>query len=78
VVPGVAFDLRGARLGRGRGWYDRALARYPAGTRLGLAYEFQVVPALPEAPWDVRMHALVTEARLIGEAAGASRAHKED
>jgi 5-formyltetrahydrofolate cyclo-ligase len=78
LVPGVAFDLHGARLGRGRGWYDRALARYPAATRLGLAYEFQVVPDLPEAPWDVRMHALVTEARLIGEAPGTARAQKED
>jgi 5-formyltetrahydrofolate cyclo-ligase len=77
LVPGVAFDVRGARLGRGRGWYDRALARHPAGIRLGLAYEFQVVPALPEAPWDVRMHALVTEGRLIGEPPDTARAQKE-
>jgi len=77
LVPGVAFDPRGVRLGRGRGWYDRVLARYPAATRLGLAYEFQVLPALPEAPWDVRMHALVTEARLIGEPFVAARAEKE-
>jgi 5-formyltetrahydrofolate cyclo-ligase len=67
LVPGVAFDVRGVRLGRGRGWYDRALARYAGGIRLGLAYEFQVVPALPEAPWDVRMHAVVTESRMIGD-----------
>ena len=77
LVPGVAFDVRGARLGRGRGWYDRALARYPAATRLGLAYDFQVLPALPEAPWDVRMHALVTESRLIGELRDTARAQKE-
>jgi 5-formyltetrahydrofolate cyclo-ligase len=66
LVPGLAFDLRGVRLGRGNGWYDRALARYPDGVRIGLAYDFQVVPSLPEAPWDVRMHAVATEARLIG------------
>ena len=67
VVPGVAFDERGVRLGRGDGWYDRALARHPAGDRIGLAYDFQVVSRLPEAPWDVRMHAVVTDARLIAE-----------
>lgn len=64
LVPGVAFDARGGRLGRGAGWYDRALARH-RGTRVGLAYEFQVVPELPQAGWDVRMHAVATEARLV-------------
>jgi len=68
LVPGVAFDARGVRLGRGVGWYDRALARHPRGIRIVLAYEFQVVPSLPEAPWDVRMHAIVTEAGVIGAA----------
>ena len=77
LVPGVAFDPRGVRLGRGQGWYDRALASYPAATRVGLAYEFQVVPALPEAPWDVRMHAVVTEARVIGAGSDMPRAQKE-
>ena len=66
LVPGVAFDVQGVRLGRGRGWYDRAFACHPAGIRVGLAYDFQVVPALPEAPWDVRMHAVVTESRVVG------------
>ena len=66
LVPGVAFDGRGVRLGRGVGWYDRALGQHPRGTRIGLAYGFQLVPLLPEAPWDVRMHAVVTEACLIG------------
>ena len=65
VVPGVAFDLRGARLGRGSGWYDRALAAHPGGVRVGLAYDFQLVPVLPEAPWDVRMDAVATDVRLV-------------
>jgi 5-formyltetrahydrofolate cyclo-ligase len=69
IVPGVAFDPRGARLGRGAGWYDRALARYGAAVRVGLAFDFQVVPHLPEAAWDIRMHAVVTERRLLGELA---------
>jgi 5-formyltetrahydrofolate cyclo-ligase len=66
LVPGVAFDARGVRLGRGLGWYDRALGRHPCAIRIGLAYRFQVLPRLPEAPWDVRMHAVVTEAGVIG------------
>jgi 5-formyltetrahydrofolate cyclo-ligase len=65
VVPGLGFDARGARLGRGDGWYDRALPRHPHGIRIGLAYEFQVVASLPEAAWDVRMHTVVTEARVL-------------
>lgn len=65
LVPGVAFDPRGVRLGRGAGCYDRALARFADARLLGLAYDFQVVPSLPEAPWDVRMHAVVTDARLL-------------
>ena len=68
LVPGVAFDARGVRLGRGIGWYDRALERHPRSIRVGLAYGFQVVSRLPEAPWDVRMHAIVTEAGLIDAA----------
>jgi 5-formyltetrahydrofolate cyclo-ligase len=69
IVPGVAFDSRGVRLGRGAGWYDRALARYGEAARVGLAFDFQVVSHLPEAAWDVRMHAVVTEQRLLGELA---------
>jgi 5-formyltetrahydrofolate cyclo-ligase len=66
VVPGVAFDEHGGRLGRGDGWYDRALAPHALHPRLGLAYEFQLVPTLPQAPWDIRMHAVVTEERVVG------------
>ncbi len=70
LVPGLAFEARGGRLGRGSGWYDRALAQHPGAFLVGLAYEFQLVPHLPQAPWDVRMHAIATEARLIGGAPG--------
>ena len=65
LVPGIAFDPQGVRLGRGAGCYDRALARHPRAVRLGLAYEMQIVPSLPEAAWDVRMDAVVTEARVL-------------
>jgi len=64
IVPGLAFDERGARLGRGAGCFDRALPRFSAAARIGLAYEFQILPFLPEAPWDVRMDIVVTDARI--------------
>lgn len=66
-VPAVALDVRGARLGHGAGFYDRALAfrrhrTHWRGPRLvGLAYSFQVVPELPVEPTDVYMDVIVTE-----------------
>jgi 5-formyltetrahydrofolate cyclo-ligase len=62
VVPGLAFDGRGARLGWGRGHYDRTLAGAPAALRIGLAYAFQIVPAVPADADDEHMDVVVTEA----------------
>ncbi|MFH1215900.1 MAG: 5-formyltetrahydrofolate cyclo-ligase [Pseudomonadota bacterium] len=62
IVPGSVFDVRGGRLGYGGGYYDRFLADEAFGaTRIGLAYEAQVVDALPLLPHDQQMHYLVTE-----------------
>lgn len=69
VVPGVAFDEKGGRLGYGKGYYDRALSgvRCPI---VALAYDFQVLKEeIPVEPHDVRVSAIVTEKRLI-KAAG--------
>jgi 5-formyltetrahydrofolate cyclo-ligase len=77
LVPGVAFDTRGARLGRGLGCYDRALARHATALRIGLAYELQIVPAVPEAVWDERVDLVATEARLIVGEPRPGRAAKE-
>ncbi|TLM65201.1 MAG: 5-formyltetrahydrofolate cyclo-ligase [Deltaproteobacteria bacterium] len=66
VVPGVAFDLVGHRLGYGKGYYDRALAASRADLeRVGFAYEFQVVAQLPAAGHDRRLTGLVTEQRML-------------
>ena len=66
VVPGVAFDLSGHRLGYGKGYYDRALsACLPVLERVGFAYEFQVVEQLPAAAHDCRLTRLVTEQRIL-------------
>ena len=65
-VPGVAFDLRGNRLGRGRGWYDRALAALGAGaTSIALAYEFQMSDKIPAEAWDRKVDYIATERRII-------------
>jgi 5-formyltetrahydrofolate cyclo-ligase len=66
LVPGVAFDRRGYRLGFGGGYYDRILTH--PGLRdtalIGMAYAFQIVDALPVEPWDKRVHAVCTEESL--------------
>ena len=65
VVPGVAFDQRGYRLGYGRGYYDRCLAQSAGIAAFGLCYEFQLCPELPVEEHDRRVEALATEQRLI-------------
>jgi 5-formyltetrahydrofolate cyclo-ligase len=65
-IPGVLFGRQGHRLGRGGGWYDRALAQLGnRGFFIGLAYEIQVVDSLPAASWDQRVHYVITENRII-------------
>ncbi|MBR3222363.1 MAG: 5-formyltetrahydrofolate cyclo-ligase [Kiritimatiellae bacterium] len=61
IVPGLAFTADGIRLGQGGGWYDRLLAESALGAaKLGIAYDFQLVPCIPAEPHDVRMTAVVT------------------
>jgi 5-formyltetrahydrofolate cyclo-ligase len=65
-VPGVAFDAQGNRLGRGRGGYDRALKRLgKEATFIALAYEFQIVDAVPTELWDQKVHYIITERRVL-------------
>lgn len=65
VVPGVAFDLCGFRLGYGKGYYDRLLSRQPEAMSVGLGFEFQIHPGLPAEDHDQRLSFLATEARFI-------------
>ncbi len=65
VVPGIAFDLKGARLGYGKGYYDRVLAGASC-PLVGLAFDFQVLDEpVPCEPHDVMVGLIVTESRII-------------
>jgi 5-formyltetrahydrofolate cyclo-ligase len=64
LVPGMAFDLRGNRLGRGKGFYDRLLENF-RGKKAGIAFEEQIVDTVPAGNLDVRMDAVLTPARAI-------------
>lgn len=66
VVPGVAFDEAGYRLGYGGGYYDRLLPRFSRrATTVALAFEEQIVASVPRAVHDCPVHYIVTEERLI-------------
>jgi 5-formyltetrahydrofolate cyclo-ligase len=64
VVPGIAFDLRGHRLGRGRGHYDRMLAQV-RGIKCGVAFDEQIVSEIPAAEHDMHMNIVATPTRTI-------------
>jgi len=66
LVPVVAWDQDGTRLGRGGGFYDRALAALGSGVvRIGLAFEFQEYSGLPRDAWDVPLDFVITERRVV-------------
>lgn len=65
VIPGSAFDLAGARLGWGMGYFDQYLAGVGRALKAALAYEIQVCRALPVQEHDVKMDVLITEKRIL-------------
>lgn len=75
VVPGVAFDLSGHRIGYGKGFYDRFL-RHPGRTAhlVGLCHDFQIVEgAIPAEGHDIRMEIIVSDRRVVR--CGSNRSH---
>ena len=59
IVPGVAFDARGNRLGRGKGYYDRLLPRLPSTYKIGICFPFQLLEEVPAEAQDVRMDEVI-------------------
>ncbi len=59
VVPGMSFDTRGNRLGRGKGYYDRFLPRLEQAYKIGVCFDFQKMPGIPTEENDVRMDIVI-------------------
>jgi 5-formyltetrahydrofolate cyclo-ligase len=73
IVPMLAFDRQGYRLGYGGGFYDRTLAALRAAgpvRAIGLAFAGQEVAAVPRGPWDVALDLIVTEAGVVAPQPG--------
>ncbi len=66
MVPGVAFDPEGRRLGYGGGYYDRLLPLLsPRAARVAGAFDLQLVDRVPAGPNDIAIDAVVTESRAL-------------
>ena len=66
LVPGVAFDSHGGRLGRGKGFYDRFLKKTPENIlKIGLAFDWQLIDAIPMSETDQYVDIVVTESKLV-------------
>ncbi len=65
VTPLLGFDRAGGRLGYGAGHYDRAFQQFPGAHRIGFAWAMQEIGHVPHDPWEVRLHAIVTEKEFV-------------
>ena len=59
IIPGLAFDKSGGRMGRGKGFYDRFLPK-THGYKMGICFPWQIVPKIDCAPWDIPMDEVVS------------------
>lgn len=65
LVPALAVDEHGYRLGYGRGFYDRLLPRLEHAVRVAVVYDFQLVPEVPVTSLDVPVHWIVSDKRIL-------------
>jgi 5-formyltetrahydrofolate cyclo-ligase len=66
IIPGVAFDEKGARIGSGHGYYDRFIPDLPGTTRkVALAFEEQIIPLVPTESHDKHVDIIITDKRII-------------
>lgn len=65
ITPGIAFDLQGYRIGYGKGFYDRYLHTNPVSKKIAIAFEVQIVEAIPYDTHDIPMNIIITEDRTI-------------
>lgn len=60
VIPGMAFDDYGNRLGRGKGYYDRLLKKIPQCYKIGICFDFQKFTHIPTGPYDIKMDEVIS------------------
>lgn len=65
LVPGLAFDLSGNRLGRGAGYYDKLLLNHPKSLKIGIANKSRIIDSVPTEDHDVAMDSLFTPENYI-------------
>ncbi len=65
ILPGLAFDRSGNRLGFGKGYYDRSLIEVPDNRKIGICYSFQMHDSLPRAEHDQKVGTVVTEEGIV-------------
>lgn len=77
VVPGLAFDPRGHRIGYGAGFYDRTLPRYcPPSLAIGVAFDFLLASDVPDGEGDVCVDRVITDERVLATTKGSSSSAK--
>ena len=64
LIPGLGFDKKGNRLGRGKGFYDDLLKNFK-GTKIGVCHHFQLINEIPIESWDIKMNYICTEKKLL-------------
>ena len=65
VIPGIAFDRTGNRMGRGKGYYDRLLADLPDAMKIGICFGFQLFDKIPADSHDIGMDIIMTENEIL-------------
>ncbi len=66
IIPGIAFDEKGGRIGSGEGYYDYLMPKLPVTTRkVALAYEHQIIPAVPSEPHDKPVDIIISDKRIV-------------
>lgn len=65
VVPAVAFDKQGHRLGRGGGYYDRFIKKHPHAILIGVGYDFQLIEEVPTLHHDQKVHRIILPSQTI-------------